>query len=129
MRELMAFIARKTKCDGAHPACSSCARRSLPCNYNHENNNIGANKKGSRRASLSSKVPPTVVPHSVHSPPAHSPPSSTVVGDVRYQNCTPLEDTPGEPMDIDLKRKIDDIEPSHIQKRMRVDESTGRIIP
>ncbi|KAH0832112.1 hypothetical protein J3R83DRAFT_13021 [Lanmaoa asiatica] len=121
--------ARKTKCDGAHPACSSCARRSLPCNYNHDSSNNGANKKGSRRASLSSKVPPSVVPPSVHSPPTQSPPSSTVVGDVRYQNGTPLEDTPGESMDVDLKRKIDDIESSQIQKRMRVDESTGHIIP
>ncbi|KAF8558243.1 hypothetical protein OG21DRAFT_1474968 [Imleria badia] len=121
--------ARKTKCDGAHPACSSCARRSLPCNYNHDSSNNGANKKGGRRASLSSKVPPTVVPPSVHSPPTQSPPSSTVVGDVRYQNGTPLQDTPGESMDVDLKRKIDDIEPSQIQKRMRVDESTGHLIP
>jgi hypothetical protein len=32
-------------------------------------------------------------------------------------------------MDVDLKRKIDDIEPSQIQKRMRVDESTGHLIP
>ncbi|KAG7088401.1 hypothetical protein E1B28_012399 [Marasmius oreades] len=28
--------ARKTKCDGAHPSCGSCARRNLPCNYVHE---------------------------------------------------------------------------------------------
>ncbi|KIJ62639.1 hypothetical protein HYDPIDRAFT_94135 [Hydnomerulius pinastri MD-312] len=124
--------ARKTKCDGAHPACSSCARRSLPCNYNHDTSNNGANKKGSRRASTSSKVPPSVVPppsSSVHSPPTHSPPSSTVVGDARYQNGTPLEDVAGEPMDVDLKRKIDDVEPTQIQKRMRVEESTGNIIP
>lgn len=66
------------------------------------------------------------MPPSVHSPPTHSPPASTLVGDVRYQNGTPLDD---ESMDVDLKRKIDDIEPSQIQKRMRVDESTGRIIP
>ncbi|KAH9947586.1 hypothetical protein B0H21DRAFT_778411 [Amylocystis lapponica] len=25
--------ARKTRCDGAHPVCGSCARRSLACNY------------------------------------------------------------------------------------------------
>lgn len=123
------YTARKTKCDGAHPACSSCARRSLPCNYNHDSSSNGVAKKGSRRASLSSKVPPSVVAPSVHSPPIHSPPSSTVVGDVRYQNGTPLGDTPGESMDGDLKRKIDDIEPSQIQKRMRVDESTVHIIP
>ncbi|CAA7261592.1 unnamed protein product [Cyclocybe aegerita] len=28
--------ARKTKCDGAHPACASCARRQLDCNYAHD---------------------------------------------------------------------------------------------
>jgi hypothetical protein len=32
-------------------------------------------------------------------------------------------------MDVDLKRKMDDMEPSHIQKRMRVDETTGDVIP
>ena len=128
LHQLIVFLARKTKCDGAHPACSSCARRSLPCNYNHDSNN-GASKKGSRRASLSSKVPPNVVTPSVHSPPIQSPPSSTIVGDVRYQNSTLLEDTAGELMDVDLKRKIDDMEPSQIQKRMRVDESIGHIIP
>lgn len=26
-------VARKTKCDGQHPTCQSCARRSLPCSY------------------------------------------------------------------------------------------------
>jgi len=29
-------IARKTKCDGAHPACSSCARRQVTCLYVHD---------------------------------------------------------------------------------------------
>jgi hypothetical protein len=66
------------------------------------------------------------MPPSGYSPPTQSPPASTLVGDVRYQNGTPLDD---ESMDVDLKRKMDDIEPSQIQKRMRVDESTGRIIP
>jgi hypothetical protein len=123
--------ARKTKCDGAHPACSSCARRSLPCNYNHDTSNNGANKKGSRRSSTSSKVAPTVMalPPSTCSPPMQSPPSSTLVGDVRYANGAPLEDTAGESMDIDLKRKSDDIEPSQNQKRMRVDGSTSNAIP
>lgn len=46
--------ARKTKCDGLQPTCSSCARRSLQCNYVHDNNANGNNaKKTSRRASTS----------------------------------------------------------------------------
>ncbi|KAH7885219.1 hypothetical protein F5I97DRAFT_1811080 [Phlebopus sp. FC_14] len=123
--------ARKTKCDGAHPACSSCARRSLPCNYNHDTSSNGANKKGSRRASASSKVAPAIAPplSSAQSPSINTPPSSTMVGGPRFQNGTPPEDTAGEPMDVDLKRKMDDVEPSQIQKRMRVDENTGSIIP
>ncbi|KAJ7044171.1 GTP binding protein [Mycena alexandri] len=44
--------ARKTKCDGAHPSCSSCARRLLPCNYVHDSNGNGQ-RKASRRASTS----------------------------------------------------------------------------
>ncbi|KAG6820719.1 hypothetical protein H0H93_012772 [Arthromyces matolae] len=64
--------ARKTKCDGAHPACASCARRSLPCNYSHDSGPSGQGQKKSRRAS-SSKPPPIDSPHSL------SPPSSRMV--------------------------------------------------
>jgi hypothetical protein len=32
-------------------------------------------------------------------------------------------------MDVDLKRKLDDMEPPHIQKRMRVDENNPNAIP
>ncbi|KAJ7644164.1 GTP binding protein [Roridomyces roridus] len=45
--------ARKTKCDGAHPSCSSCARRLLPCNYAHDSNGHGQRKATSRRPSTS----------------------------------------------------------------------------
>ncbi|KAJ6585029.1 hypothetical protein B0H19DRAFT_1107745 [Mycena capillaripes] len=45
--------ARKTKCDGAHPSCSSCARRLLPCNYVHDSSNGNGQRKASRRASTS----------------------------------------------------------------------------
>ncbi|OAX42841.1 hypothetical protein K503DRAFT_682402 [Rhizopogon vinicolor AM-OR11-026] len=123
--------ARKTKCDGAHPACSSCARRSLPCNYNHDSSASGANKKGARRASTSKVTAPQISQHppSVQSPPANTPPSSTVVGDSRYSTGKSSEEHPGEPMDVDLKRKLDDMEPPHIQKRMRVDETTTNAIP
>ncbi|KAI9465627.1 hypothetical protein BJY52DRAFT_1245198 [Lactarius psammicola] len=44
--------ARKTKCDGGHPTCSSCARRSLTCNYvNDPNAPGGPRRKGSTAAS------------------------------------------------------------------------------
>ncbi|KAI0057819.1 hypothetical protein BV25DRAFT_1830736 [Artomyces pyxidatus] len=39
--------ARKTKCDGAHPTCSSCARRSLACNYVNDPNMPGPRRKTS----------------------------------------------------------------------------------
>ncbi|KAH7906015.1 hypothetical protein BJ138DRAFT_1016865 [Hygrophoropsis aurantiaca] len=95
--------ARKTKCDGAHPACSSCARRSLPCNYNHETAN-GGHKKGSRRASTSKAAP--------------SPPSSSTAG-------VNGELAQGEPMDVDLKRKMDGVDSAMAAgaKRMRVDDA------
>ncbi|KAJ7288299.1 GTP binding protein [Mycena rebaudengoi] len=44
--------ARKTKCDGVHPSCSSCLRRLLPCNYVHDSNGHGQ-RKASRRGSTS----------------------------------------------------------------------------
>jgi hypothetical protein len=46
------ILARKTKCDGGHPTCSSCARRSLTCNYvNDPNAPGGPRRKGSTAAS------------------------------------------------------------------------------
>lgn len=36
--------ARKTKCDGQHPTCQSCARRNLPCSYVNESS--GRGKRG-----------------------------------------------------------------------------------
>jgi Fungal Zn(2)-Cys(6) binuclear cluster domain len=48
----MMILARKTKCDGGHPTCSSCARRSLTCNYvNDPNAPGGPRRKGSAAAS------------------------------------------------------------------------------
>lgn len=65
--------ARKTKCDGAHPACASCARRSLQCNYVHDNiSGSGTAQKRSRRSSSSK-------PHADESPQSLSPPSSRMI--------------------------------------------------
>ena len=38
-------LARKTKCDGLHPSCSSCARRSLDCQYANESSNASGRRK------------------------------------------------------------------------------------
>ena len=51
----------------------------------------------------------------------HSPSSSgAAAGDPRFMNGTPPDDMMGEPMDVDLKRKMDEIEGP--QKRLRVDD-------
>ena len=44
--------ARKTRCDGAHPTCSSCSRRSLRCNY------VNDPTKARSRSSGSGGTPP-----------------------------------------------------------------------
>nr|GAT60216.1 GTP binding protein [Mycena chlorophos] len=52
--------ARKTKCDGALPQCSSCVRRQLPCNYVHQDPNGNGQRRASRAPSTSkgSNSPP-----------------------------------------------------------------------
>ncbi|KAJ7212072.1 GTP binding protein [Mycena pura] len=84
--------ARKTKCDGAQPQCSSCARRLLPCNYVHDASGNGQ-RKGSRRPSASKD--------SVRS---NSPPSSRLL---------PTPSSAGYDLDVsvegdmDLKRSLE----------------------
>jgi len=127
--------ARKTKCDGGHPACSSCARRSLPCNYNHESQN--GQRKGGRRGSTS-KVPngglPAPLPigatNEAHLPPGpsssglHSP-SRSPVAERRYADTSrsgSSGSSAGEGTDVDLKRKFDDDDRAQVPKRLRVDD-------
>ncbi|KAI0917261.1 hypothetical protein AcW2_007443 [Taiwanofungus camphoratus] len=64
--------ARKTRCDGAHPTCGSCSRRSLPCNYVNDPHSSG----GRGRARTTVATPPC--------PPARSSPSA-------YRQFTPGE--------------------------------------
>ena len=52
------FPARKTKCDGGHPTCSSCARRSLTCNYVNDPNAPGGPR---RKASTAASEPTSTV--------------------------------------------------------------------
>lgn len=109
------LLARKTKCDGAHPACASCARRSLSCNYVHDasTSNGPAQKKGRRGSS--SKLP-------VDSP---SPPSTRLIP-------TPLTANDGydhREIDIhiegegDLKRTLEHSDISRPPKKMRMESS------
>jgi len=62
--------ARKTKCDGGHPTCSSCARRSLTCNYVNDPNAPGGPR---RKGSAAGSEPPA---SAVSSGPGSAGPSS-----------------------------------------------------
>ncbi|KAK7056839.1 hypothetical protein VNI00_002556 [Paramarasmius palmivorus] len=131
--------ARKTKCDGAHPACSSCSRRSLPCNYVHDRGGAsnGEQKKGgNRRASTALTKPPMPMTATTASTSASTeyPPSSPPSAASRMVATTPAsaayerhghavhihEDTPDS--DVTLKRDyMDDLSASsRPSKKMRV---------
>ncbi|KAG6884954.1 hypothetical protein C0993_007069 [Termitomyces sp. T159_Od127] len=107
---------RKTKCDGAHPACASCARRSLPCNYIHDSGPAGQGQKKGRRSS--SSKPPTDSPHSV------SPPSSRMVPTPSTGNDAhePREDILVK-TDFDLKRPLDYPEAIRPLKKLRMENT------
>ncbi|EKM51846.1 uncharacterized protein PHACADRAFT_262220 [Phanerochaete carnosa HHB-10118-sp] len=62
--------ARKTRCDGGHPACSSCARRSLPCNY--VNDPSSGNPKGRPKTAGGSSAGPSAPPSTRSSPTAQA---------------------------------------------------------
>ncbi|KAG6854646.1 hypothetical protein C0991_003294 [Blastosporella zonata] len=115
--------ARKTKCDGAHPACASCARRSLPCNYIHDSGPSGQGQKKGRRAS-SGKPPPVDSPHSL------SPPSSRMAPTPSSGNdgYDPREDLYTK-SDFDLKRPLDYSETIRPPKKMRMENPATAGIP
>lgn len=62
--------ARKTRCDGGHPACSSCARRQLPCNY--VNDPSSGNPKGRPKTAGGSSAGPSAPPSRRSSPTAQT---------------------------------------------------------
>ena len=67
------MTARKTRCDGGHPACGSCARRSLPCNY--VNDPSSGNPKGRpKTAGAAASAGPSAPPSSRSSPTAQTGP-------------------------------------------------------
>ncbi|KAH9480403.1 Septin-like protein spn3 [Psilocybe cubensis] len=106
--------ARKTKCDGAHPACASCARRQLDCNYVHESAySNGPGQKKSRRSSTSKPDSPRSV----------SPPSSRMIPTPSTGND--LHDSRDVEMhfgdEVDLKRPMEHGDISRAPKKMRMD--------
>ncbi|KAF8964398.1 hypothetical protein BDZ97DRAFT_2007628 [Flammula alnicola] len=110
--------ARKTKCDGAHPACASCARRQLDCNYVHDSGGSNGSQKKARRPSTSKGA-------TADSPRSVSPPSSRMVPtpstgndvhDIREVDMH-LND------DVDLKRPLEYPDISRAPKKMRMDNN------
>ncbi|KIK52069.1 hypothetical protein GYMLUDRAFT_233731 [Collybiopsis luxurians FD-317 M1] len=115
--------ARKTKCDGAQPACSSCARRSLSCSYVTDRR--GGDKGGARRSSMSNKATSQYPQHPQHpQPELPSPPSSRMAP-------TPSSADLYERRDVvmiagqegDLKRSQEYMDVSRPPKKMRVENT------
>ncbi|KAJ6613292.1 hypothetical protein B0H10DRAFT_2049045 [Mycena sp. CBHHK59/15] len=110
--------ARKTKCDGLHPSCSSCARRSLPCNYVHDSNGHGQ-RKASRRASTSKESLRSTSPPSSRMLPTPSSAGYDLRDEVMVEG------------DIELKRTLEHSDASRPSppKKLKVDESLMQGIP
>ncbi|KIM43223.1 hypothetical protein M413DRAFT_444033 [Hebeloma cylindrosporum] len=110
--------ARKTKCDGAHPACASCARRQLDCNYVHDaTTSNGPGHKKPRRPS--SSKPPTTgdSPHSLSPPSSRmlpTPSTGNDVHDIREADMHLNEE-------VDLKRPLEYADIHRSAKKMRMD--------
>ncbi|KAF4577212.1 hypothetical protein EYR40_009427 [Pleurotus pulmonarius] len=109
--------ARKTKCDGAHPACSSCARRQLPCNYVHDSAGGNGGRKGGRRASGASRGQPTSAPGSPPSAQSSrmAPTPADAYGQVRV-------DMDIDDHDLQSKRAMDVDEIERPSKKAKMDE-------
>lgn len=110
--------ARKTRCDGVHPSCGSCARRSLPCNY--VNDREGSNPKGRPKAMSQSTAGSSVL----H--PQTSPIAQTLSLNGNYNGY--VRQDARDTGEQDLKRNLD-VGPGHPNKKMRVtdDLSSGMV--
>src|SRR5262249_31667524 len=107
-------LARKTKCDGAHPACQSCTRRSLPCSYIHDapTSSGHGHKKVSRRAS-NPKAP---------SPPSVTASSSSHASRTVVSTSDLLQkDAAADDNVAELKRVIEEPESPQSRKKIRTD--------
>ncbi|KAF6755836.1 hypothetical protein DFP72DRAFT_895340 [Ephemerocybe angulata] len=108
--------ARKTKCDGAHPACASCARRQLACNYVHDAGGPGPKKRRASTSKTTADSPPESL-----SPPSSRmiPTPSTGGNDHGREMGHRLDD------DLDLKRPLDHHpnDMGRVAKKMRMEET------
>lgn len=112
----MVLVARKTRCDGGHPACGSCARRSLPCNYVNDPSNGNPKGRPKTLGATSPQTGPSAPPSGRTSPvPPVPPPSGTVNGYIRQIDS--VENGGG---DIDLKRNHDMEGNMPSSKKMRI---------
>ncbi|KAF9013262.1 hypothetical protein BDQ17DRAFT_1487844 [Cyathus striatus] len=108
----------ETKCDGAHPACASCARRQLPCNYVHDTSGApnGVPQKKGRRPSTSK---PSANSQSVSPPSSRMIPTPSTGND--HLDHRELDDHLDD--EVDLKRPLEHPDMSRAAKKMRMDSS------
>ena len=106
--------ARKTRCDGGHPACSSCARRSLPCNY--VNDPSSGNPKGRpKTAGGGTSAGPSAPPSSRSSPTAQTGPLAGIPnGFIHHIH-------PADSLELEQqKRSVDLVDAAPPSKKMRI---------
>lgn len=133
------LVARKTKCDGVHPACGSCARRHFECNYVHDagsSNGNGGVKKNRRTSSATASSIPTGKTAD-ESPQSASPPSSRMIttpltSNTEGQSGPPPSLTPGQEMSdegVDMKRPLEYPHDTvgRASKKMRLDEASSAL--
>jgi hypothetical protein len=118
-------IARKTKCDGAHPACASCARRQLDCNYVHDAVASNGSQRRLRQSSTSKNPVDPPLPRSVSPPSSRmvpTPSSANDARDMREGDVNPKEE-------VDLKRPLEYSDANRAPKKMRMDSPGVAGIP
>ena len=119
-------LARKTRCDGEHPSCGSCAKRNLPCNYVNDVGN--GNPKGRPKQPQMPPPPPSTsvsAGPSARSSPTGQPPTQPPLPPPSLQLAPGMN---GYPRHVssngELKRELD---VDHVQptKKMRVTDDLG----